>query len=331
MDVASRQRQAGHDEDGSTRTSRHAGQITRGSGDRCPGVGQQLADAEKRAFATTGCTCATPAPGSPRSEPRSPPPRPRCSAPPSKASSHRGANTTTAPARPRNEDHTVTPPSDTPTTPRSSAGRSASSSTPPTRRARGGTPTSLPTRCPKPVGSPRPSDIDIDLEALSPRTRRMRRGKTGHPPGAKRTTSPPTPKTAAPPSTTAPCPASPTTTSCTTATGQLTSPPTTSSTSSHQPASTDNNDHYDTPDTPSSNRAPPDPLSGRHGNYSQTMKRLGLGLVACYLAIAVGGRIAEAKGATQCDCAPDCWCQRPGFGVFRWAFPFWHHGPSDCS
>ena len=36
------------------------------------------------------------------------------------------------------------------------------------------------------------------------------------------------------------------------------------------------------------------------------------------------GRFVEGMGAVQCECAPDCWCRRPGLSLFRWVFPRGH-------
>lgn len=56
------------------------------------------------------------------------------------------------------------------------------------------------------------------------------------------------------------------------------------------------------------------------------MRRELLTLVGLYVMAAVVTRAAEAAGIGRpCCCAPDCWCQRPGLGPFRWVVPAAHH------
>ena len=54
------------------------------------------------------------------------------------------------------------------------------------------------------------------------------------------------------------------------------------------------------------------------------MKRFVLSVLAGYVLVAAGNKIAEAAGAMTCGCAEDCWCKRPGLSLFRWVFP-WRH------
>ncbi|MER7433774.1 hypothetical protein [Pseudonocardia alni] len=54
------------------------------------------------------------------------------------------------------------------------------------------------------------------------------------------------------------------------------------------------------------------------------MRRVLLGAAAVYLLFAVIGRFVEAMGAVTCDCAPDCWCNKPGLSTLRWVFPAGH-------
>lgn len=55
------------------------------------------------------------------------------------------------------------------------------------------------------------------------------------------------------------------------------------------------------------------------------MKRFAFSVLAGYVLIAAGNKIAEAAGAMTCGCAEDCWCRRPGLSLFRWVFPWGHH------
>lgn len=54
------------------------------------------------------------------------------------------------------------------------------------------------------------------------------------------------------------------------------------------------------------------------------MKRIFLALVAGYVLVAAGNRVAEHFGVMRCGCAEDCWCHRPGLSLFRWVF-LWGH------
>ncbi len=47
-------------------------------------------------------------------------------------------------------------------------------------------------------------------------------------------------------------------------------------------------------------------------------------LVSLYLVVAVTGRLLEALGYAQCECPPECWCQRPVLSTFRWVLPYGH-------
>lgn len=59
------------------------------------------------------------------------------------------------------------------------------------------------------------------------------------------------------------------------------------------------------------------------------VKRIVLRMLALYLLFALIGRFVEEMGAARCGCAPGCWCQKPGLGLFRWVFPFGHRGDAD--
>ncbi|WP_162529890.1 hypothetical protein [Nocardioides caldifontis] len=54
------------------------------------------------------------------------------------------------------------------------------------------------------------------------------------------------------------------------------------------------------------------------------MKRIFLLLVAGYVLMAAGNRVAEHFGMMRCGCAKGCWCHRPGLSLFRWVFPWGH-------
>ena len=49
-----------------------------------------------------------------------------------------------------------------------------------------------------------------------------------------------------------------------------------------------------------------------------------VGIIVVALLAAVATRIAELAGMRTCGCADDCWCRRPGIGLFRWLVPFGH-------
>lgn len=55
------------------------------------------------------------------------------------------------------------------------------------------------------------------------------------------------------------------------------------------------------------------------------MKRSFVLLIATgYVLVALAGLRKEQLGALTCDCAADCWCKKPGLGLFRWVFPLGH-------
>ena len=54
------------------------------------------------------------------------------------------------------------------------------------------------------------------------------------------------------------------------------------------------------------------------------VKRIVLSLVVGYVILALVGRAKEAAWIMTCGCDPDCWCQKPGLGLFRWVFPRFH-------
>lgn len=56
------------------------------------------------------------------------------------------------------------------------------------------------------------------------------------------------------------------------------------------------------------------------------MKRLVLVAVGAYLVSGLIGLALEHSGSSRCFCREDCWCKRPGLGLFRWVFPFRHSG-----
>lgn len=52
------------------------------------------------------------------------------------------------------------------------------------------------------------------------------------------------------------------------------------------------------------------------------MKRVVLILLGVYLAAALLFRALEARGIHfECGCRDDCWCKKPGVGLFRWVTP----------
>ena len=57
-------------------------------------------------------------------------------------------------------------------------------------------------------------------------------------------------------------------------------------------------------------------------SYARIMKRVVLIVLGAYLLAALLTRAAEAKGIHfECGCHDDCWCKRPGIGLFRWVTP----------
>lgn len=63
---------------------------------------------------------------------------------------------------------------------------------------------------------------------------------------------------------------------------------------------------------------------GSSGPTIRRMKRPLVWLGGLYVLFALIGRFVEGMGAVQCECAPDCWCRRPGLSLFRWVFPRGH-------
>jgi len=58
-----------------------------------------------------------------------------------------------------------------------------------------------------------------------------------------------------------------------------------------------------------------------------TMRRsVRLVLLGLLLAGLISRGLEEA-GVYECGCYPECWCKRPGFSLFRWIVPRFHHGP----
>lgn len=54
------------------------------------------------------------------------------------------------------------------------------------------------------------------------------------------------------------------------------------------------------------------------------MKQLFSVLVAGYVVLAAGNRVAEHYGVMRCGCAEDCRCHQPSLSLFRWVFPWGH-------
>ena len=54
------------------------------------------------------------------------------------------------------------------------------------------------------------------------------------------------------------------------------------------------------------------------------MRRVLALAVGAYLTWAIVELVRERMGLISCGCADDCWCQKPGLGLFRWAFPRGH-------
>ncbi len=61
------------------------------------------------------------------------------------------------------------------------------------------------------------------------------------------------------------------------------------------------------------------------------LKRLLVGVGSTYVLFAVIGRFVEGMGAVECGCSADCWCKRPVLSLFRWVFPYGHHGSQACA
>lgn len=59
------------------------------------------------------------------------------------------------------------------------------------------------------------------------------------------------------------------------------------------------------------------------------MKRAVLSLAIGYVVLGLITRAKEAAGLYTCTCHPDCWCKKPGLGLFRWVFPRFHHEMSS--
>jgi hypothetical protein len=60
------------------------------------------------------------------------------------------------------------------------------------------------------------------------------------------------------------------------------------------------------------------------------VKRVVRAVLALYLLVALGNRLAERLGAMRCGCTDECWCRRPGLSLFRWVFP-WRHRSSHTA
>jgi hypothetical protein len=43
-----------------------------------------------------------------------------------------------------------------------------------------------------------------------------------------------------------------------------------------------------------------------------------------YTTLGLITRAQEDNGDRRCTCLPNCWCQRPLIGIYRWVFPFMH-------
>jgi hypothetical protein len=54
------------------------------------------------------------------------------------------------------------------------------------------------------------------------------------------------------------------------------------------------------------------------------MRRVLLLLGSLYLVAALAGLTRERRGEITCECSEDCWCKRPGLGLFRWVLPLGH-------
>lgn len=54
------------------------------------------------------------------------------------------------------------------------------------------------------------------------------------------------------------------------------------------------------------------------------MRRALVIAAVAYLAAAVRGLVKESNGELRCTCEADCWCKKPGLGLFRWVFPLGH-------
>ena len=61
------------------------------------------------------------------------------------------------------------------------------------------------------------------------------------------------------------------------------------------------------------------------------MRKMLLGGLRLFLLLAVLGHYLEHLGVTQCGCAPECWCKRPGLSFFRWVIPWGHRFPAADS
>jgi len=54
------------------------------------------------------------------------------------------------------------------------------------------------------------------------------------------------------------------------------------------------------------------------------MKRVLTLMAFGYVVVGLIALGLERSGVYECECAPECWCKRPGLNVFRWVFPRYH-------
>ncbi len=64
-------------------------------------------------------------------------------------------------------------------------------------------------------------------------------------------------------------------------------------------------------------------LGYAHGMRQRVLVLLG----TLWVGAAVVGHVQERRGAIACACREDCWCKKPGIGLFRWALPVGHNLP----
>jgi hypothetical protein len=61
------------------------------------------------------------------------------------------------------------------------------------------------------------------------------------------------------------------------------------------------------------------------GSYSRRMRQRAVSLFGTlWVGAALIGHAKERRGSITCECENNCWCKRPGVGLFRWVLPLGH-------